>query len=250
LHGGLGSSSQFETNSGFNGLAESNGFIVVYPDGIGALSTDVGPQTWNGGYCCGAATRQAVDDVAFIRSLIDAMLVKYPVDAKRVSVVGHSNGAIMGYRLACELSDKIVAIGVQAGSLGIDTCKPSSPVAVLHLHGTADTNHPIDGGKGDGLAGVTFRSARSAIDALVAANGCTGSPIIASDPSNADLSVTTWTSCRGSAMVRYVVVSGATHAWMGHAPASAAGSSYVGKPYPDLDASRAIWSFVSAQRKN
>jgi poly(3-hydroxybutyrate) depolymerase len=46
--------------------------------------------------------------------------------------------------------------------------------------------------------------------------------------------------------VRYVVVDGATHAWMGHPPASAAAAAYVGEPYPNLDASRAIWSFLAA----
>ena len=50
LHGGLGTSAQFEANSGFDNLAESNGFVVVYPDGIGNNTDGSGYQTWNGGY--------------------------------------------------------------------------------------------------------------------------------------------------------------------------------------------------------
>ena len=248
LHGGLGSSEQFETNSGFDGLAESNRFVVVYPDGIGARPDGTGPQTWNGGYCCGPAARQDVDDVGFVRQLVDRISAQLPVDPARVYAAGHSNGAIMAYRLACELSDRIVAIGVQAGSLGVEPCAPSRPVSVIHFHGTADTNHPIDGGRGSGLAsvgGVVFRPARTAVDALATADGCNSTPVSSSDPSNPDLSVTTWTPCGGATAVRYVVVDGATHAWMGHPAASPRSSSYVGTPYPRLDASTAIWSFLA-----
>ena len=246
LHGGLGSSAQFAANSGFDELAEANGFIVVYPDGIGARPDGSGPQTWNGGYCCGPAVRQDVDDVGYIRQLLDTLATDLSVDPARVFAAGHSNGAILAYRLACELSDRIVGIGVQAGSLGVDACTPSQPVSVVHLHGTADTNTPIDGGKGSGVAGVEFRPARAAVEALAAADGCTSEPRSSTDPANPDLTVTTWSGCGSGTEVRYVVVDGATHAWMGHPPASAAAAAYVGEPYPNLDASRAIWSFLAA----
>jgi polyhydroxybutyrate depolymerase len=245
LHGGLGSSAQFAANSGFDELAEANGFIVVYPDGIGARPDGSGPQTWNGGYCCGPAVRQDVDDVGFIRQLLDTLAADLSIDPARVVAAGHSNGAILAYRLACELSDRIVGIGVQAGSLGVDACTPSQPVSVIHLHGTADTNHPIDGGKGSGVAGVEFRPARAAVEAMAAADGCTGEPQSSTDPANPDLTVTTWSSCGSGAEVRYVVVDGATHAWMGHPASSAAAAAYVGEPYANLDASRAIWSFLA-----
>jgi len=249
LHGGLGTSEQFQTNSGFDALAEANGFIVVYLDGIGALPGGRGPQTWNGGYCCGAAADKNIDDVGFVRQLVDTIVAAQPVDPARVVAAGHSNGAILAYRLACELSDRIAAIGVQAGSLGIDACTPSRPVAVFHLHGTADTNHPIDGGAGTGLAGVAFRSARAAVDTVAAADGCATTPTPATTPGNPDLATLTWEACRAGTTVRLVVVTGATHAWMGHPGASERARSFVGTPYPDLDASRAIWSFLAAQRR-
>ena len=109
LHGGLGSSTQFSTNSGFDGLAEANGFVVVYPDGVGGLANGTGPQTWNGGYCCGAATRLGVDDVGFVEQLLDLLARDLPVDPARIFAAGHSNGAILAYRLACELGDRIAA---------------------------------------------------------------------------------------------------------------------------------------------
>lgn len=45
LHGGLGTSSQFEANSSLNGFAESNRFIAVYPDGVGSQPDGSGYQT-------------------------------------------------------------------------------------------------------------------------------------------------------------------------------------------------------------
>ncbi|MEY4231059.1 MAG: hypothetical protein RLZZ362_1908, partial [Actinomycetota bacterium] len=246
LHGGTGSSAQFAANSGFDGLAEANGFLVVYPDGVGIGPDGSGLQTWNGGSCCGPAVRQDVDDVGFVGQLIEVIAAEFPVDPARVVAAGQSNGAIMAYRLACELSDRIVAIGVQAGSLGVDGCTPSQAVSVLHLHGSADTNVPIDGGLGSGIAGVAFLPARSAVEVFAAAGGCGAAPAASTDPSNPDLTVTTWTGCSAGVAVRFVVVEGAGHAWMGHPATWAAAEARVGEPYPDLDASRAIWSFLAS----
>ena len=91
----------------------------------------------------------------------------------------------MAYRLACELSDRIVAIGLQAGSLGINECEPSQPVSVLHLHGTADENHPIEGGIGaNSISDTDFRSAAYSVETAAAAMGCEVSPTDSIDATN------------------------------------------------------------------
>lgn len=99
-------------------------------------------------------------------------------------------------RLACELSDRIVAVGLQAGSLGIDECRPSHPVSLLHIHGNADTNHPIDGGRGTtGISGVDFQSARTSMSDYAAADGCPVAALVAADDTNPDQTVSTWSPC-------------------------------------------------------
>ncbi len=249
LHGGMGSAAQFEQNSGFDGLAESNRFLVVYPEGIGSSADGArGPQTWNGGYCCGPAMNRGIDDVEFIRQLIATIRTKYRVDPSRVFVTGHSNGGILAYRLACELSDTIAAIGVQSASLGVDQCTPRRPVSVIHIHGTADTNHPIEGGTGSGISKVDFRSALSSVEALVTANRCAklAASTALNTLGNPDLTTTTWSRCRGNTEVRFVKVDSAGHAWMGHPSMSAQADDYMGPPYPDLDTSKAIWAFLAA----
>lgn len=249
LHGGLGTSDQFAANSGFDNLAEANKFVVTYPDGTSNQSDGTGFQTWNGGYCCGPAQTQNVDDVAFISSLIDTLVAQLPIDPRRVFIAGHSNGGILAYRLACELSEKIAAIGLQAGSNVVQGCAPSRAVSVLHIHGSADTNMPIGGGRGTGLSTTVFVSAQAAIDAMVAANGCSTSYESSKSVTDSNVTAKTWTRSGTSIHVRFVTVATATHAWMGHAAQSESSSTYVGNPYLNFDSSRAIWSFFASHAR-
>jgi polyhydroxybutyrate depolymerase len=243
LHGGVGWGTQFEKNSGFDGVAEANSFIVVYPDGIGAAGTDA-VRTWNGGVCCGPAAKENVDDVAFLAAMIDGLEGQYPIDTHRIYAAGHSNGGIMAYRLACELADKIVAIGVQSSSLELGPCNPAQPVSVLHIHGTADRNVPITGGEGDrAISGVAFNPPVDGIKTIARADGCPAQPTEATVPENADLTIDTWAPCADTAEVRFVRVAGASHAWMG---AAAGGSRLVGETYMNYDSSLAIWTFLAA----
>lgn len=242
LHGGLGWGAQFESNSGFDGLAESNRFVVVYPDGTSTRPGATTLLTWNGGLCCAPASRQNVDDVSFLRLLIDRIAAQVAVDPGRVYATGHSNGAILAYRLACELSDRISAIAVQSGVIGVP-CQPTRPVSVFHLHGLADMNIPIDGGRGSGPSGVDFPSPRDAVSAFAALNHCAPAPVDQEDLSNPDVRSRLWSDCSEDSEVRFVTVTGASHAWMGH-PSVA--QSLVGTPYGSFDASRAIWSFLDS----
>jgi polyhydroxybutyrate depolymerase len=243
LHGRGGSGAYFEMNSGFDALADQHGFIAVYPDGYTPPSPKI--RGWNGGYCCGASQVENVDDVTFIRQLVHVLITPQAIDAKRVYVAGHSNGAIFGYRLGCELSDVVTAIGVQAGNLGVSPCTPARPVPFLHIHGTADWRAPIGGGVGAGIPnGIDQRSALSSVQGYAAAIGATSGPATAIHPSNHDVSVSTWTGRSPLAVVEYVVVTGATHAWMGH-PQAPSQDAAIGKPYDGLDATAEIWAFVS-----
>ncbi len=242
LHGGTGWGKQFERNSGFDGLAQANGFIVVYPDGVGNGPNADQQRTWNGGACCGIAARTNVDDVAFIDQLITQLEADFPIDADRVFAAGHSNGGILAYRLACELPDRIAAIGVQSSALEIDACTPDQPVSAIHIHGAADQNLPIDGGVGpNALSGVDFNKPLEGATALAAADGCDAAPTTTTDATNADLMIHLWSPCAAGTEVVFVEVAGAGHAWMGH---ETGGSGRVGPVYMGLDSSLLIWNFL------
>lgn len=241
LHGGTGSATQFADNSDFDALAESNGFLVGYPEGVGIAGGD-SIRTWNAGNCCGPAAKRRVDDVAFIGELIAGLKGEYPIDPNRVFATGHSNGGMLAYRLACELADQVVAVGVQSASLEIDQCAPSKPVSLLHIHGSADRNVPIQGGEGDrSLSGNSFNRPAAGVRAVATADDCPGvqRPKV---PGRPDLTIELWNPCRDNTAVELVVIEGASHAWMGHPGRS----RLVGEPYAAFDSTYEIWSFLAA----
>jgi polyhydroxybutyrate depolymerase len=139
--------------------------VVVYPSGTGAEQGL--PQSWNAGTCCPFATFDLVDDVAFFDELIASLIQRYEIDTARVWVVGHSNGGMMAYRLACELSTLVTAIGVAAGALVIDTCAPVRQVSALHLHGELDTVVPLAGGNS---LGIVFPSTQLSVETFSRVN--------------------------------------------------------------------------------
>jgi polyhydroxybutyrate depolymerase len=252
LHGGLGSGSQFEQNSGFDGLAESNHFLVVYPNGTPIRRIVPNRLVWNGGGCCSVAAQDQdnVNDVGFISALIAKLEGRYHIDKHRVFATGHSNGAILAERLACQLSGQIVAIGVQAGDLSVNGCSMPHPVAALEIHGTQDQNIPINGGHGSrSLTETNFPPPVNGLKTIAAQDGCPSTPTNSSDPSNAAVHFTVWQPCHGGTVVEWATVAGANHAWMGH-PASATTQRLVGSPYLGFDSSAAIWSFLAAHPRH
>lgn len=229
LHGGLGSGDQFAVTSRFEALAQSEGFVVVFPDGIGA--------TWNAGGCCGQASRNRVDDVGFLAALIELAEREAPVDAARVFMTGHSNGAMMAFRFGCERPEMVKAIAPVAGSLEIPACAAATGTSLLAIHGDADQNHPIDGGRGPrSIAGVDFNSMHESLSQWTAAMGCGRAVVASSGP----LTTTDWKGCRDGAIARYVVVAGADHPWPGGLP------SVPGNATQDLDATKTVWEFFKA----
>jgi polyhydroxybutyrate depolymerase len=236
LHGGTGWGDQFATTNHVEGLAESNGFIVVHPDGVKVVGGRGG--VWNGGVCCGVAARQDVDDVKFIEAVIDRIGDGFDIDPHRVFAFGHSNGGIMSYRLACELPDRIVGIGVVAGTLGVDRCLPDQPVSVMHIHGDADRNLPLAGGRGNiGVSGVDFPPPRLGFATLASAGGCPS----AHSQTTGDVKVETREPCRDGTAAVFVTIATARHAWPGGTPILPPAS---GPGYPNYDATTELVTFL------
>ena len=238
LHGGLGSGEQFAADAYFDAQAERGGFIAVYPDGIERRV--VAARTWNGGGCCGYAMEQGVDDVGFLVALIEELSADLPIDRERVYATGHSNGAIMSYRLACERADLVAAIAVYAGALEVE-CEPSEPVSVLEIHGGADEHIPIGGGQGPkAITDTEYHSLEYTVSVWSAINGCHAEPVIVDAGA---LLTSIWEGCAEGVALQTIVIDGASHSWPGGAPTGPLRAD----PSRDLDASSVVWDFLSTK---
>ena len=147
--------------------AASMNIIVVAVNG--AVLDDY--SSWNAGSCCTNATTYKENDVLLTSTIIDYLKTQTTIDASRVWAMGHSNGGMMAYRLACDLSEQITAVAVVTGALVDDTCNPSKPVPLIHLHGDLDPTVPYQGGGKFETPNIYY----STLD-YSKANTCDGSP--------------------------------------------------------------------------
>ncbi len=251
LHGrgGNGKSMILITRKGFNKLADKDGSIVVYPDGI--------ELNWNDGRMDEEANdrahRENIDDVGFISALIDFMIKNYNIDKKRVYITGLSNGAIMAYRLACELSEKITAIAPVDGNIPYlisGECCPSRPVSVLAINGINDPLVPFEGGE---IYSASHRvklgkvlSVDESIEFWINRDKCSITPVVTEEPDRDPRDGTRVTRKQyineidGTEVVLYAI-NGGGHTWPG-------GIQYepvwiIGKTCRDIDANEVIWTF-------
>lgn len=147
LHGYTSSGAGQDTYFGVSELADDYGFLLVAPDGT---EEPMGNRSrfWNASEACCNFYSSEVDDVAYIKSIIDQMKSRYSVDTNRVYLFGHSNGGFMSYRMAHEHSEEIAAIASLAGASHFgDREAPAEPVHVLQIHGTADGTIDYAGGE-------------------------------------------------------------------------------------------------------
>ena len=228
----------------FTGLSDKGdqaGFVVVYPNGTGRLERML---FWNGGNCCGYAQSHDVDDVGFVRALLDHLASEIKVDPKRVFATGISNGAILCYHLADQLSDRIAAIAPVSGTMGAETCHPKHPVSVIHFHGTADEFVPFAGGKGSkGVGMVDFFSVEHSIQNWVKADGCPGEPTTTRLPQRAGDPTSVVRKAYGpgneGAEVVLYQIEGGGHTWPGHPLAV----GFLGKATETISANDLMWEF-------
>jgi len=148
LHGAGQTGGEQAAMTNYNAIADQNGFVVAYPDGIDF--------SWADGRGASVPDRQGVDDVGFLTALIDQLSRDYGIARGRVFATGMSAGAFMATRLACERADLVSAIAPVAGTLSAAfSCAPSRPVSVLQMHGTADPVVPFNGGTMLGRGGYS-----------------------------------------------------------------------------------------------
>ena len=145
FHGWTMSSSDQMNLSDMRALAESEKFILVYPQGTKFRNRFYGSTHWNVGSWTTGSTS---DDIGFVDKLINHMSANYNIDLERIYACGYSNGGFFSHDLACNLSNKIAAIGAVSANMSTRTkenCNPSHPTPVVTVSGTNDNQVSYDG---------------------------------------------------------------------------------------------------------
>lgn len=221
FHGFGGSASEYMPEADMRPIAESETFILVYPQG----SCLDGSSHWN---ACptGGDNKSNADDFGFVEALLNEIASQYTVDLERVYAAGYSNGGMMAYGLANYESDLIAAVASVSGTM-LDCIGPTEhPMPVVHLHGTSDGVIPYDGND-------AYSSAQSVVDHWVDFNNTTTSPTVTSE-NNGGMTIEHYVYDQGDSAVsvEHYKFIGGDHVWFN--------TSYQGQNTATL-----IWNFVS-----
>lgn len=216
LHGGGGSPDTFGKASGLARAATRAGFAVAFPAGSGKRGDSL--LTWNVGYCCGYAARAGVDDIDFLKDVIRDAASRFGVDGTGVYVTGMSNGSMMSETFAAKNPGLVRAVAGVSGSMDTRRNRVQGKIPALIIHGTADTNVPYDGGRGeDSRTRTEFSSVASVVKAFLAPWGSvraeTGGIIDRKDDGTS-VAITDYRK-GGRVVLRLVTIEGGAHHWPG-----------------------------------
>lgn len=215
FHGGLGSAETMAENYGWKPKADTEGFLVAFPNGASRLSSGK-LATWNAGSCCGYAVESGSDDVGFTKTVIADIRTK--ADIGEVYAAGMSNGGMFAHRLGCEMPDTFTAIAAVAGTNNFAGCNPRKPVSVLHIHGLEDQHVLFYGGCGPeciAKSETEFVSVPDTISGWVARDNCNRTPQRVLETQNASCDL--YTGCDENVTVKLCIAEDGGHSWPGAA---------------------------------
>lgn len=232
LHGVGARGVDMRPTAGLEPLAAPAGVVLVFPDAFGGA--------WNDGRpgADAVAVGTSIDDVRFLRLVIDETVTRTGAPPGRVAVVGFSAGAVMASRVGCELAERVAALALVGGSAGQgfeQTCRPAKPLATLLVAGSADSTVPYSGGRVADW-GTRKRGFVASVDDVAAfwsaQGGCGPVSPQPAGVATATVSEARAADCRaGTAVVRYRVIGGG-HEWF---------------RAPRFDTTGAVWQFVNGR---
>lgn len=242
FHGGGGDMQMMAGDHyGLVAKADDAGFIAVFPNGYSRFPRGK-LATWNAGSCCGAARDTGSDDVGFVRAIFAQLQQRVSIDAQRIFATGMSNGGMLTYRLACEMSDVFRAIVPVAGTDSTVQCSPRHAVSVLHMHAKDDTHVLFNGGAGEDAfknkSKVTeFLPIPQTVANWTQRNQCTGAPkrLLTVPGATCDA----YSNCADGAQVQLCVTESGGHSW----PGGTSPRAVKAPPSQAISANDVMWDF-------
>ena len=227
FHGHRMSGESLRAASGFNAIADTNKFLVAYPNGTGTA----GAMSFNAGLCCGAAVANHVDEAEFVRRILADLGGSFTIDPARVYAAGFSNGAMLAYRLACEMSETFAAAAPVAGNLAFGPCQPRKGLSLIHIQGLSDISIPYSDDDLEPDSNPDILSVERSVAFWASVDGCSNFPALDQE---GIVTRTIYSSCAGGTSVMLYSLKGVGHTW---------------PPDAVFPASQTIWDFFSAHPK-
>ena len=236
FHGHGGNGAVLRASSRLDEAADALGFAVAYPDGTGPLGW-IG-LSWNAGTCCGRAHARAVDDLAFVDTLVATLRRSPAVDTTRTFAVGFSAGGMLALRLACERAATFTAVADVAGAMPDLPCTPARPVSVLLVQGADDDELRFDLRTLRRPHGHAYaQSLEQALQFWAQLAGC-ATGVTARDSTTTRVHERA-VGCPDGRAVELVTIARHPHAW----PGGVATWWFAPRPAPHVDASHAVLEF-------
>jgi len=252
IHGAFDTAEGMEKISRFSQLADREGFVVLYPDGMGILGF---LQHWNAGHCCGKAASDNLDDVGFVAATIEDVCGRFKIDRDRIYMAGFSNGGMLTYRFASERGDLLAAAAPMAASIGGRPSEdlpewripePVRPIPIMVFHGLSDDDVSYEGGGSRHRGGTrTYWSVEESVQFWVTRNGCSPQGV-SKELYAGSVRMKSWVDCKDEAEVVLYLIRGWGHVWPGRYFTSALAE---GDPLKNFDAAEIVWDFFKSHRR-
>lgn len=240
FHGGGGNPDNIEKTTDFSAKADKEGFIVVYPYGTGSFPKKL--LTWNTWDCCGYADKKNIDDVSFIKKVLEIIKTKYSVNQNMIFATGLSNGGMMCYLLACEMPDQFAAVApVAATMFDENQCPANSEISMIIFNSIDDKHIPYEGGIGDeSIVKVEKMPVEKVVNFWVNKFNC----VLLNKTEVSSYNKIDYMNKKGTEIIFYKMMGGG-HSW----PGGERGRLFADKPVKDVSATDLIWDFFKNHPK-
>ena len=215
--------------SGMDRIAQDNGVIVAWPQGI--------KNAWNS-IPSSELKVDDIDDVGFLLALVEEIKQVVNVDSSRIYIMGISNGGAMAQVVACEASQTFAAASTVAFQFPMipEDCNLELPLPMISFHAPTDTLVRFDGGS-QGLPNGGL-SAPESYDAWSDINGCIDDSVVYFEKGNSSCEMRS--SCADDVEVAFCTIDGKGQLLGGHL-------TYINNDKVNL--SEKIWDLFSRYQR-
>ena len=235
FHGGEGNANNILKITKFKDYIDKYQFILIAPNGTNRFENELFLM-WNAGRCRGFATEAKINDSKFVNKIIEQTVNSYNIDREKVYLTGLSNGAMLSYKIACQLSGKIAGIASVGGAMNFIPKSAKSPIPVLIFHGTEDRHVLFKGG-----IPLDFFEEKTRVDNSVSKavcfwlknNKCSTKPVVSK---NGNVTVYKYLSSETNSPVVLYKIKGGKHAW----PGGERDFPFGDRPTKEINASKII----------